>query len=178
MEQFINLLMSALISSSIVGVIIGILFKRRNETITAEIKKQFEQNMTVFKSNYLWKEKAVSELLGPIHLQFNRTKRAFSRYKSTNLYLEAKVLKDGNEKVRNLLLGNSHLIPPELIEDTNKLIEHYDVWMEEFNKHRDFENPNLDQKFIFAGPVGFPFPYNVDVRFIIKYKELWNELYT
>lgn len=169
--------MSALISSSIVGVIIGFLFKKRNETITAEVKKQFEQNMTVFKSNYLWKEKIVSELLGQIYIQFNRTKRAFDRYNTTNFYLEAKVLKDGNEKIRNLLIEKAYLIPAELFEDADKLIEHYDVWLEEFYKHRDSEKPNLDEKFIFAGPRGFGFPPGADDRFKNKFNELRKELY-
>ncbi|MFC3415394.1 hypothetical protein [Algoriphagus hitonicola] len=177
MDQFLNLLLPALISSSIVGVAIGLIFKKRNETIAAEVRNQFEQNMTIFKTNYLWKEKSVSELLGQIYIQFNRTNRAFNRYKNTNLYLEAKVLKDGNEKIRNLLLEKAHLIPAELIDDANQLIEHYDVWLEEFARHRDSENPNLDQKFIYAGPLGFRFPKKAEENFKNKYHELRNELY-
>ncbi|GGG04066.1 hypothetical protein GCM10011344_00550 [Dokdonia pacifica] len=178
MEQFLNLLISALISSSIVGVILGLIFKRRNEIIASEVKNQFEKNMTVFKSNYIWKEKIISELLGQIYMQFNRTKRAFDRYQDTNVYLEAKVLKDGNEKIRNLLLEKAHLIPLELTDDASQLIEHYDVWLEEFNKHRNDENPNLDQKFIFAGPKGYIFPRVAEQNFKKKYHELREELFT
>lgn len=169
--------MSALISSSIVGIVLGLIFKKRNEIIAADVKKQLEQNLTIFKSNYQWKERAVSELLGQINIQFDRTKRAFHRYNTTNIYLEAKVLKDGNEKIRNLLLEKAYLIPGELMEDANQLIEHYDVWLEEFYKHRDSENPNLDQKFIWAGPKGFRFPDKAEANFKNKYQELRKELY-
>lgn len=177
MEQFLNLLLAALISSSVVGLIVGFLFKRKSETIAAEVKNQFEQNMTVFKSSYVWKEKTVSELLGLINIQFNRTKRASDRYTDTNLFLEAKVLKEGNQTIRNLLLEKAYLIPSELMKEANDLIEHYDVWLEEFNKQRDAENPNLNQKFIYAGPQGFLFPRKAEKKFKDKYQELWNELY-
>ncbi|EFK96875.1 hypothetical protein LDC_1079 [sediment metagenome] len=177
MEKILNLLLPALLSSSVVALIVGFLFKRRTEIITAEVKNQFEQNMTIYKSSYQWKEKAVSELLGQIYMQFSRTKRAFQRYSATNLYLEAKVIKEGNEKIRNLLLEKAYLIPSELLEDANLLIEHYDVWLEEFYKQRDSEKPNLEQKFIFVGPKGFKFPEKAEENFKNKYHQIWNELY-
>jgi hypothetical protein len=177
MNKFWELLIPALISSTVVGSIIGLILRKRTETIAAEVKNQFEKSMTIFRSSFQWKEKSVSELLGPIYLQFNRTKRAFHRYTATSLYLEAKVLKDGNEKIRNLLLEKAYLIPTELIEDADTLIEHYDVWLEEFNKQRESENPNLEQQFIFVGPKGFRFPDNSEDKFKAKYHDLWNELY-
>jgi len=177
MENFINLLLSALISSSIIGIIISFLFKKRNETITAEVKNQFEQNMTVFKSNYQWKEKSVAELLGQVCMQLDRTRRAFKRYKSKNIFLEAQVLKNGNETIRNLLLEKAYLIPGDLIEDANQLIEHYDVWLEEFYKERELKNPDIGGKFVFAGPQGYIFPKEAEDNFKNKYHQLRKELY-
>ncbi len=168
--------MSALISSSIVGIVLGLIFKKRNEIIAADVKKQLEQNLTIFKSNYQWKERAVSELR-QINIQFDRTKRAFQRYNTNNGYLEAMALKDGNERIRNLLLEKAYLIPGELMEDANQLIEYYDVWLEEFHKHSNSEKPNLDQKFIWAGPSGFRFPDKAEANFKKKYQELIKELY-
>ncbi|MEZ5047115.1 MAG: hypothetical protein R2831_09005 [Chitinophagaceae bacterium] len=177
MKSILDLLLPSIISSSVVGLLIGTILKRKTETITAEVKKQFEKNMTVFKSTYLWKEKAISELFGPVNIQLNRTKNAFARYRATNLFLEAKVLKVGNEKIRDLLLEKAYLIPNELIQDAEKLIEHYDVWLEEFDRIRAEENPNLDQKFVYAGPKGFPFPTNSENNFKAYYQKIWNELY-
>ncbi|PZP51308.1 MAG: hypothetical protein DI598_03600 [Pseudopedobacter saltans] len=177
MEKIWELLLPAIISSSVASLIIGLFLKKKTETITAEIKNQFEQNMTMFKSGFLWKEKAVSDLLGPLYMQFNRTHRAFRRYHTANLYLEAKILKDGNEKIRNLLLERAYLIPNELLEDANTLIEHYDVWLEEFNKLREANNQKDQDTFVFAGPLGHPFPKNAEQNFKSKYHELWNELY-
>jgi hypothetical protein len=116
-------------------------------------------------------------LLGQLCIQFGRTKRAFQRYNDTNLFLEAKVLKESNERIRDLLLEKPYLIPPELIEDAIRLIEHYHVWLDEFYKQRDSENPNLKAKFIFVRKKGFYFPRDSEQRFKDKYFELWNELY-
>ena len=177
MTTFWNLLLASLISNTVVATILTLIFRRKTEEITAEVKNQFERNLTTFKSSYQWKEKSVAELLVQLYLQFNRTKRAFGRYNDTNLYLEAKVIKDGNEKIRDLLLDKAYLIPTALIEDANKLIEHYDVWLEEFYKQRDSETPNLNQKFVFAGPKGYGFPSVSETKFKEKYLEFWKDLY-
>lgn len=177
MDKFWDLLLASLISNSVAAAALTLIFKKRTEKITAQVKDQFERSLMSFKSGYQLKEQTVSELLGQLCLQFNRTKRAFKRYSDTNLYLEAKVLKDANEKIRDLLLAKSYLIPPELIEDADELIEHYDVWLEEFYKQRDTETPNLNQKFIFAGPKGYRFPTKSEDRFKEKYFEFREDLY-
>src|SRR5207247_1532393 len=92
------------------------------------------------------------------YMQFDRTKHAFDRWQGQNLFLEAKVLKDGNLTIRDLLLSKAYLIPPELREDAGKLILHYDRWLEEFEKLRNSQEPDLGAKFVFVGPQGYPFP--------------------
>lgn len=128
-------------------------------------------------SGHAWKEKAVSELFGPLCFQLTRTHHAFKRYRDKNLYLETRVLKEGNEKIRNLLLEKSYLIPPDLMGDADELVQHYDVWLEEFSNQRESANPEEVKKFIFAGPNGFPFPRNAEKKFKERYAELWNGLY-
>ncbi len=134
-------------------------------------------SLAVFQSNRSWREKSVSDLLGPIYMQFDRTKRAFKRYNSQNLFLEAKVIMEGNLAIRDLLLTKGHLIPPELLEDAGELVQHYDRWLEEFHKIRSKENPDLNTPFVFVGTQGFPFPSDSEEKFKKKFKEMWNELY-
>lgn len=177
MNTFLGLFLSGIISGSVVATILTVVFKRRTEEIAAEVKSQFDKNFTMFKSGYQWKERSVSELLAPICLEFSRTYRALMRYNATNLYLEANVLKKTNERIRDLLLEKASLIPGSLMEDVHELIEHYDVWLEEYNKQRNKENPNLEQEFVFVGPKGYSFPSAAEKRFKMKYHELWNELY-
>lgn len=161
-----ELVASAVISGGVVSAALGLVFKGFVTRIEAEVK-----------SRRTWKEESVSELLGPLNMQFDRTERAFKRWRSQNLYLEAKVVKVGNEIIRDLLLSKGHLIPPELLDDAGKLVEHYDVWLEKFEEQRSSENPNLEAKFVFVGPDGFPFPTKSEERFRSMFKEYWRELY-
>ena len=158
--------MTAVLSGSVVSVVVGILFKGHMTRVEEQIKSQRS-----------WKEQSVAELLGPMHMQFSRTKSAFSRWNSKNLYLEAKVVKSGNERIRDLLLEKGHLIPPELLKDAGDLIEHYDVWLEKFEDQRRDESPDIDSPFVFVGPDGFPFPSKSEERFNSKFIEYWSDLY-
>jgi len=165
-NSLFDLITTAVISAGVVSAIVGILFKGFVTRIEATVK-----------SHRTWKEQAVAELLGPLNMQFDRTQRAFNRWRQKNLYLEAKVIKVGNELIRNLLLDKGHLIPPELLNDAGLLIEHYDVWLEKFEKHRQDEAPDLDTAFVFVGPDGYGFPRESEEKFRAKFTEYWEDLY-
>lgn len=164
--SIIELITTAVISGGVVSAVFGIMFKGFVTKIETEVK-----------SRRTWKEESVEELLAPLNMQFDRTKRAFGRWGSQNLFLEAKVVRVGNEIIRDLLLSKGHLIPPELLKDAGKLIEHYDVWLEKFDTQRLSEKPDLETAFVFVGPDGFPFPREEEKRFRNKYTEYWKELY-
>jgi hypothetical protein len=124
-----------------------------------------------------WKERAVSDLLAPLYMQFDRTSRAYQRYKESRTFLEAKVIRDGNLAIRDLLLAKPHLIPPSLLDDAARLIEHYDRWFEEFERLRLAEKPDLESHFVFLGPQGLRFPSDAEVRFKETFRKYWSELY-
>lgn len=88
---------------------------RRTETIKKEIETQFSKLQDAFRSKRLWKERAISELLGPMYVQFDRTQRASDRWNEKNLFLEAKVIGEGNQAVRDLLLKECTPYPTTLI---------------------------------------------------------------
>ena len=79
-----------------------------------------------------WKEQAISELYGPLVMHFDRTKRAFDRYRGSDLFIEAEVMAKSNTLIRDLLLTKGHFITSDLLDQAGKLIEHYDVWLAEF----------------------------------------------
>lgn len=161
-----QLLAAALISGAVASTVVGVIFTGYVTHVEEEVRSQ-----------RAWKERSVAELLGPMNIQFDRTKRAFDRWTEKNLYIEVKVIKVGNETIRDRLLTKGHLIPPELFEDAGKLIEHYDVWLELFEKQRGGGEPDLESPFTFAGPEGYPFPTNAASRFTEKYQQFWTELY-
>lgn len=159
-------------------VIAGILSGTLLATVISSCMTGFTTRIAIeVRGRHEWKEKAVSELLGLVDLQFDRTRRAFERYNDKNLYLEAKVLKEGNEAIRSLLLSRAYLIPPELRDDAAKLVQHYDVWLEVFEKTRGGTQPDLNSPFVFAGPAGYPFPTESETHFRTVYSNYWNELY-
>ncbi len=138
----------------------------------------FARRMEVWKSRKNFEERSVAELLGPVDIQLERTKRAFDRWQQSNLFLEALVVRTGNLAVRDLLITKPHLIPPELREDASALILHYDVWLEEFERLRVTSKADENQAgYVFAGPKGFGFPVGADEKFRNAYRALWNRLY-
>lgn len=165
-NSFSQLLLTALLSSAVVSAVIGVMFQGYRTRTETRVKSQ-----------YSWKEQSVTDLLAPLNMQFDRTERAFNRWGEKNLYLEMKVVKVGNETIRDILLTKGHLIPPDLRVDAGKLIEHYDVWLEKFEKQRLTENPDLNAPFVFVGPDGYPFPSAAEKNFRDTFKAYWHDLY-
>lgn len=176
-----DLFLAAVISGAVVSVLLGfamrLLFDRRLERATEEIKNEFAERNLVYRSGREWQEASVSELLGPMYMQLDRSKRAFNRWKARNVYIETVIMKEGNTTIRNLLLQKGHLIPPELLDHAGKLVEHYDRWLEEFDAVRGGENPDLGAPYVFVGPKGFPFPVEAERAFRAKFDEMWTALY-
>ena len=165
-SPFINMVAGAVVSGAVASAILGIAFHRYLTRVEQETR-----------SRRTWKEMSVAELLGPMSIQLNRTERAFERWSTKNLYLEAKVVGEGNQMIRDLLLTKPHLIPPELLTDAGRLIEHYDVWLEKFAVQRLAEKPDLETAFVFVGPDGNGFPGDAATRFQDAFKGYWSELY-
>lgn len=123
------------------------------------------------------KEQILAELLSPVVMQLDRTEQAFKRWHSQNLYLEAKIIKEGNLFIHDLLLAKPHLIPPDLVADAQRLVTHYDRWLEEYDRLRAGPEPDLSETFVFVGPKGYPFPRSSAQRFKDKYEQWQQELY-
>lgn len=172
-----SLLLAGLLSGTVMSAILGALMISRTARIQQQIRTEFEQSLAVFESRRSWEERAIADLLGPMSIQLDRTERAFRRWRSKNLYLEAKVIREGNLVIRDLLLQRAHLIPPDLLEEAGLLVEHYDVWLEKFDQQRASESPDLETPFVFVGPDGYPFPRKAADAFQARYDELWQRLY-
>ena len=173
MEDFVKLLLSGLLSGSVISAVIGIILYRRSKTIEAEVKHQFETQFALFQSKRIWKEQIVSELLGPLYMQFDRTKRAYDRWDGKNLYLEANIIREGNTVIRDLLLTKGHLVPPDLLEHAGELIDHYDMWLEEFDKVRVKKESGEDVSFVFT----YNFPRDSEKAFRESFRKIRSELY-
>ena len=174
----IESLATGVLTGGLVSTVVSLMFLRRTTKIQEEIKSQFEQRLAVFESTRGWKERSVSELLGPVYMQLDRTQRAFDHWHEKNLYLEMKVIREGNLTIRDLLLTKANLIPQKLLDDAGQLILHYDRWLEEFERIRERDKPDLQTPFVFVGPQGYPFPRASADKFQAEFKTLWTELYS
>ena len=176
-KNFGQLLVAGLLSGGVIAAVFSFLAHGYKTEIEAEIKNQFNVGFEIFRSQRNWKEQSLSELLGPINMNLRRTKLAFMRWDSQNLYIEMKIMQESNKTARDLLLTKGHLIPPELRQCASKLIEHYDLWLEKFEEKRLSEKPDLETKFIFVGPDGYPFPKGCEQDFNNEYQKMWKDVY-
>jgi hypothetical protein len=176
-SSFFQVTLGGLLGSSVATAILGALFFRWSKTVESEIKAHFDRQFRVFESTRAWKQQSLSELLGPLNMHFERTKAAFDRWNGKNLFLEAQIVRQGNQTIRDTLLAKGHLIPPNLIPFATKLVVHYDVWMEAFDRIRGESSPSPDTPFVFVGPAGYPFPRDAEEAFKQEFRRLQTELY-
>jgi hypothetical protein len=89
----------------------------------------------------------------------------------------AEILYRSNLAIRDLLLANGHVIPEELRAVSGRLVEHYDRWLEEYDRIRGDRRIRLNEPFVFVGPKGYPFPSEADALFNRAYSKLREDLY-
>jgi hypothetical protein len=165
-----ELILAAVISGGVASVLLGLGFRYFFEP---RLVREAETQRSVRER----KEQALSEVLGPIVMQLERSKRAFGRWEGRDDFLEGKVVKEANTEIRDLLLAKGHLLPPELLSGAGDLIEHYDRWLEEYADKREGPNAAEHRGPLYVGPLGYPFPRKADAAFRETFARLRSELY-
>ena len=182
MESLLSGIIAGITSGTLISAILGILLHRAKTTIEKEVENQFTKALEVFKSAREWKEKSLSELLGPVVMHLGRTSRVAERYSTTTYkekgksYSDAMLMKESNEAVRSILLSNGQFLPENLRSQAHKLVAHYDLWESRFDAKVEKEKPTADSVF----DIGFteePFPEDAVKAFQDSYESLRYELY-
>lgn len=83
---------------------VGLFLLRRTSGVEAEVKNLAERDMKLFESVHTHKQRALEELLGPVAMQLRRTQIASKRWTKEDLGLESKIIRAGNQTVRDVLL--------------------------------------------------------------------------
>jgi|TARA_B110000879_G_C11182935_1_gene519525 hypothetical protein len=97
------------------------------------------------------------DVLGKVSLNFERSKIAYENYiREGKIYLHARILKESNQRIRDLLLENAHILKNNLRDDAVDLITHYDIWFEMWNDLKQKIAPELYDVFIFENKFKFP----------------------
>jgi hypothetical protein len=73
----------------------------------------------------------VSELLGPLSMHFRRGEAAYQNFHADGRqFLFAKILRDNNREIRNLILAKGYLLPLQQQQNAIDLVAHLDIWLE------------------------------------------------
>ena len=74
---------------------------------------------------------------------------AYKKYLQNKIYLYSLTIRSSNEKVYNQILTNLSSLPEGLQEEGLLLLNHYDIWMQQFRDHEDRLKPQIGDLFIF-----------------------------
>lgn len=174
-EDTIILILKSVSISTIITVVISYLTLKRTETLKADIKRRFDVYSQMQMTELSWK-KETANILGQIYINLNRTRLAFERkVDSYDKYREEEIFYNSNKFVRDLILNNGHHIPPDLLDEASKLVEHYDAWLVKYNKVRII-NQDSSTKHIYVGPDGYRFPFDAEEKFKEKYGEVFKSI--
>jgi hypothetical protein len=170
-------ILSIILGSSLLTSIVSFFLHRKTEEIGNEVKTEFEALKEKLSADLKWKQDSC-RVMGRIYFHLNRSKSAGQRYyriKEKNKFLEDLIL-ESNKNIRDLILEEGSLIHPDLTDEANKLVEHYDTWLE---KYHSLRVKNKEEHIhVFVGPDGYPFPKDAEKRFKDFYIKLWKELYS
>ena len=73
----------------------------------------------------------VSELVGRLSMHFRRGEAAYQNFHADGRqFLFAKILRDNNCQIRDLILTKGYLLPFEQQQNAIELVAHLDIWLE------------------------------------------------
>ena len=117
------------------------------------------------------------EVIRPLYLLMKLSVKAYEKYLQNKIYLHALVIRSSNKKIYNHILSNLSRIPESLHEDILQLLNHYDIWMEQFREVEDLKKPSLSDNFIFYHIDQFSsFPRKSEENIFNYYKQVNNSI--
>lgn len=97
------------------------------------------------------------ELTGQLYMNLKRSAAAYKEYLlGGKSFLFAVILRQYNEKIRELILEKGWLLPSGLQEDALALVSHYDIWMQKWDELKKTLNLAPDDEFAFPNTATFP----------------------
>jgi hypothetical protein len=97
------------------------------------------------------------QFLGILDTLLKRGNLAYKAYLwSGEKFLYAKILKEINDAIKQLLVQNTYLLPAAQCDNAIALLHHIDVWSAIWDDVAENEKPNSSSIFIFENVVNFP----------------------
>ncbi len=97
------------------------------------------------------------ELLGPLSTLLKRGDAAYKNYMASGkIFLYAKIIKNNNERIRELILDKAHFLPIAQQSNAIELVAHIDTWHALWENLDASQSHALQDKFSFENTVNFP----------------------
>jgi hypothetical protein len=97
------------------------------------------------------------ELTGQIYINLKRSATAYKEYlQGGKTFMFAMILRQYNEKIRELILEKGYILPGNLQEDALALVSHYDIWMQKWDELKKNLDPSPGDEFAFPNTATFP----------------------
>jgi hypothetical protein len=123
------------------------------------------------------KEEQFTRLLSPVNFFLHLSRKAYAKYLANKIFLHAKNIRTANEKVCSLLEEFPELVPDELFADAIELVNHYGIWMTQFDEYELKQQPKLDDLFIFYHlDDQSAFPKEAEQHFFDYYNQVKKEI--
>ncbi len=124
------------------------------------------------------KEEQFTRLLSPVNFFLHLSRKAYAKYLANKIFLHAKNIRAANEKICFLLEESPELLPDELFADAIELLNHYGIWMLQFEDHQRQLQPQLDDLFVFHHLDNqSAFPKEAEQHFFDYYNQVKKELF-
>ncbi|MBN8864630.1 MAG: hypothetical protein J0H92_14750 [Sphingobacteriales bacterium] len=95
------------------------------------------------------RDEQYATLIAPLYFYFKLSDRAYKKYMANKILLHALNIYEANTRIKELLINHPTHIPHELLDDAIELINHYSIWMNQFEEFRGRQSFELKDYFIF-----------------------------
>ena len=95
------------------------------------------------------KEVQFERLIAPVHFFMHLSRRAYDKYRANKILLHARNIYAANSRVVELIQSAPELLPDELFNDAIELLNHYGIWMIQFDEFMANGSFQLKDEFVF-----------------------------
>ena len=123
------------------------------------------------------KEEQFIKLIAPVNFFLRLSGRAYANYIINKIFLHAKRIKAANQMICRLLEEHPAYLPEVLLADSIELLNHFGIWMEQFEACQAEQQPKLSDIFVFQQLDNqSAFPKSAEKHFFDYYEKMKEEL--
>jgi len=123
------------------------------------------------------KEEQFIKLIAPVNFFLRLSGKAYANYIVNKIFLHAKRIRAANQKICRLLEEHPAYLPEELQEHAIELLNHYGIWLAQFEECLGEQPPKLSDIFVFQQiDSQSAFPKMAEKHFLDYYEKMNKEL--